>query len=204
MRGRTNRRSEAAKRKLRVGLKKHGLVAPLTWNKRTGNLVGGHQRLDQLDALAGTANYELDVAVIDVEAVREKELNILLNNQEAAGDFDMEGLQNLLRTDGLDIEATGFDHSDIFKLFGDSVMMAHDDGQLEAFAQRVRDMRDAYDGVASGQTNRNSEDFYMVVVFKSEAARDAFAAKHGLDENRYQSGEEFDRLMSASPRSSQA
>jgi hypothetical protein len=64
--------SEAAKRKLRTGLKKHGLVAPLTFNKRTGNMVGGHQRLDQLDALAGTANYELDVAVIDVDEVREK------------------------------------------------------------------------------------------------------------------------------------
>jgi hypothetical protein len=77
-------------------------------------------------------------------------------------------------------------------------MMAHDDGQLEAFAQKVRDMRDAYDGVGSGQANRNSEDFYLVVVFKDEGARDAFASKHGLDENRYQSGEEFDRLMTSS------
>jgi hypothetical protein len=190
--------SEPAKRKLRAGLKKHGMVAPPTWNERTGNVVGGHQRLDALDALAGTANYDLDVAVIDVDELREKELNLLLNNQEAAGDFDLEGLQGILRTDGIDLEGTGFDHSDVFKLFGDSVMMMHDDGQLEAFAARVREMRDAYDGVTSGQGNRNSEDFYMVVVFRNEAARDRFAAKHGLDSNRYQSGEEFDRLMTSS------
>jgi hypothetical protein len=178
------------------------MVAPPTWNETTGNVVGGHQRLDGLDALAGTANYELDVAVIAVDEIREKELNLLLNNQEAAGDFDMEGLQNILRTDGLDIEGTGFDHGDIFKLFGDSVLMVHDNGQLEAFAQRVREMRDAYDGVGKTQTNRNSEDFYMVVVFRNEAARDVFADKHGLDNNRYQSGEEFDRLMASSTKDS--
>lgn len=188
--------SEAAKRKLRTGLKKHGLVAPLTWNKRTGNIVGGHQRLDQIDALTGHADYDLDVAVIDVDELREKELNLLLNNQEAAGDFDMEGLQNILRTTGLDLDGTGFDHSDIFKLFGDSVFLAQDDGKLEEFAQRVRDMRDAYDGVKSGQGARNSESFYMVVVFRSEQAREHFTTKHGLEDNRYQSGEEFDRLMS--------
>lgn len=177
-------------------MKKHGLVAPLTWNKRTGNLVGGHQRIDQLDAIAGTDDYDLDIAVIDVDDIREKELNLLLNNQEAAGDFDMEGLQNILRTTGLDLDGTGFDHSDIFKLFGDSVFLAQDDGKLEEFAQRVRDMRDAYDGVKSGQGARNSESFYLVVVFRSEETRQHFTNKHGLEDNRYQSGEEFDRLMS--------
>lgn len=33
-----------AKRRLRKNIAKHGLVSALTWNKRTGNLVGGHQR----------------------------------------------------------------------------------------------------------------------------------------------------------------
>lgn len=28
--------SEAQKRKLRAGIKRHGVVAPITWNKRTG------------------------------------------------------------------------------------------------------------------------------------------------------------------------
>lgn len=32
---------EKAKKRLRANIAKHGLVAALTWNKRTGNLVGG-------------------------------------------------------------------------------------------------------------------------------------------------------------------
>jgi hypothetical protein len=43
------------KRKLRAGIAKHKMVMPPVWNKRTGNLVGGHQRMASLDALAGGA-----------------------------------------------------------------------------------------------------------------------------------------------------
>ena len=66
------RLGEAEKRKLRAGLKKHGLIgASLIINERTGNLVGGHQRLESLDALAKTANYDIAVTVIDVDENRE-------------------------------------------------------------------------------------------------------------------------------------
>lgn len=40
---------------------------PLVWNRRTGILVSGHQRLKALDALEGTEDYELTVSVIDVD-----------------------------------------------------------------------------------------------------------------------------------------
>ena len=56
-----------AKKRLKAALKKHGLVSALTWNKRTGNLVGGHQRLEQLDSLENDKNYSLTVCVIDVD-----------------------------------------------------------------------------------------------------------------------------------------
>ena len=49
---------ESAKKRLRKNIAKHGLVAALTWNKRTGNLVGGHQRLEQLDGLEKNKDYE--------------------------------------------------------------------------------------------------------------------------------------------------
>ena len=42
---------DGAKKRLKKNIARHGLVSALTWNKRTGNLVGGHQRLEQLDAL---------------------------------------------------------------------------------------------------------------------------------------------------------
>lgn len=188
--------SDAARRKLKTGLEKHGLVAPVTFNKRTGNLVGGHQRLSQLDALAGTENYKLDVAVIEVDEVREKELNLLLNNMEAMGDFDLDLLQSVLRTEGLDLDATGFDHADIYQLFGDSALLDHGDA-LDEFAERVRQMRDTYDKVKSGQSNRNSPDFYLVVVFKDEGKRDEFVNRFALPDNRYQSGEQLTELCLA-------
>ena len=59
---------EGAKKRLKRNIAKHGLVSALTWNKRTGNLVGGHQRLEQLDALEKSKDYELTVCVVDVDA----------------------------------------------------------------------------------------------------------------------------------------
>ena len=35
-----------AKNRLREGIRKHGLVSAITWNKRTGNLVGGTSGLN--------------------------------------------------------------------------------------------------------------------------------------------------------------
>ena len=58
---------EKAKKRLRANIQKHGLVAALTWNKRTGNLVGGHQRLEQLDSLEKNKDSELTVCVVDVD-----------------------------------------------------------------------------------------------------------------------------------------
>ena len=41
----------AARNKLKEKIKKVGLVETLVWNKQTGNLVSGHQRLSILDEL---------------------------------------------------------------------------------------------------------------------------------------------------------
>jgi hypothetical protein len=68
--------SDHEKSKLREVLKRHGLVAPITWNHRSKNIVGGHQRIGLLDDIAETSDYTLHVAVIDVDEAREKELNI--------------------------------------------------------------------------------------------------------------------------------
>src|SRR5262249_4171853 len=60
---------------LREELRANLLVEPLVWNERTGNLVGGHQRLAQLDALEGSPDYSLDFAVIDVSPEKEVAIN---------------------------------------------------------------------------------------------------------------------------------
>src|SRR5579871_292198 len=80
--------TERGKAKLKETLKRVGLVQPLVWNRRSGNLVGGHQRLKQLDALEGKSDYSLTVAVVDVDDKRERELNVLLNNTDVGGEWE--------------------------------------------------------------------------------------------------------------------
>ncbi len=59
--------SEQERDKLKAALERHGLVAPVIWNRQTGNLVGGHQRISIMDSLMGTQDYSCQVSVIDVD-----------------------------------------------------------------------------------------------------------------------------------------
>lgn len=198
---------EAEKRKLRAGLKKHGMVAPITWNARTGHIVGGHQRISQLDALSGTSDYELTVAKIDVDEAREKELNILLNNPNAQGDWDLDKLNELLQMPSLQLDGAGFDHADVYRLFGESALADRGDA-LDELAEKVREFRDRYQALFARSAKRQSTDFYLVVVFRDAQQLNDFLKSHGLPDNRYQSGEELMRLLGyhadESPRSHRA
>ena len=69
-----------------------GLVEPLVWNKRTGHLVGGHQRLKVLIARGAS---EAPVSVVDLPEKKEKALNLALN--KVGGDWDQGLLADLLR-----------------------------------------------------------------------------------------------------------
>ena len=61
-----------------------GYVEPIIWNKRTGNIVGGHQRYKILKDL----NYEeAECVVVDLDDAHEKALNVALN--KISGEFDI-------------------------------------------------------------------------------------------------------------------
>lgn len=101
--------SAKARARLKRGLEEEGLVAPLIWNKRTGNLVGGHQRLSIIDEVEGTKDYSLTVSVIDVTEASERRLNVLLNNESAMGQWDERKLLDLIAAEPqVDFEALGF------------------------------------------------------------------------------------------------
>ena len=89
-----------------------GCVEPLVWNKRTGNLVGGHQRFKVI--LAQGAK-EAQVSVVDLSLEKEKALNIALN--KISGDWDQDKLNmlldELLEIPDFDVELTGFELPDI-------------------------------------------------------------------------------------------
>lgn len=76
--------SERALQGLESSIERFGLVQPIVWNKRTGNIVGGHQRMKALLAAGQT---EVDVTVVDFDSNDEMALNVALNNPEIQGDF---------------------------------------------------------------------------------------------------------------------
>lgn len=78
---------------LQESLSRFGYVEPLVWNKRSGYVVGGHQRLKALKREKRTA---VPVVVVDLDEVAERQLNVALNNHHAAGQFDDEKLSSLL------------------------------------------------------------------------------------------------------------
>lgn len=86
---------DARKRLLRE-LKSGGLVEAAVWNKRTGNLVGGHQRLTILDDLHEGKPYSVPVDVIDCDEKEEKRLNVALNSPDMQGRYDGERFNDLV------------------------------------------------------------------------------------------------------------
>ena len=96
---------------LKKSINEFGLIDPLIWNKRTGNLVGGHQRLK---ILKGQGIKCVEVSVVDFDDVKEKALNIALN--KISGDWDMPLLKDLLEeldTGDFDMDLTGFTSKEI-------------------------------------------------------------------------------------------
>jgi hypothetical protein len=96
--------------KLRRSLCEFDLVQPLVWNRRTGHVVGGHQRLEILRAEGRTA---IECVVVDLPLEREQALNVALNNASVGGDWDAGKLVDLLGElrdlPEFDATLTGFD-----------------------------------------------------------------------------------------------
>jgi len=99
-------------KKLTKGIREHGLVVPLCWNERTGNLVSGHQRLKALDKMHRKKDYKVPCSVIDVDEKEEKQLNVQMNNPSMQGSWDLGALADL-NADGISFDDMGFNKADI-------------------------------------------------------------------------------------------
>ena len=188
---------DKARAALKKGIKKHGIVEPPVWNKRTGHIVSGHQRLSIRDELAGSSDYELDVAVVDKNEAEEKELNILLNNGLAMGEYDVAMLSEMFKDQSIDIDGTGFSTADVYNLFGDTPFQSEARAAgVQEMADKFREVAGAYDKVTKKKSDdRNKDNYYIVVVFKSFDECGEFLAKHGLENNRFQDGREVASRM---------
>jgi len=105
--------------KLKNSILTFGYVEPVLWNKRTGHIIGGHQRYK---VLVEMGKKEIDCVIVDMDEENEKALNIALN--KVSGDWDKDKLM-LLITDlqgaDFDVSLTGFDPAELDDLFKDSL-----------------------------------------------------------------------------------
>jgi ParB-like chromosome segregation protein Spo0J len=193
--------SKQERDKLDTVLDELGLLETLVHNKRTGNLVGGHQRLRKLDKdarRAGLKDYMVPVAVVDLSEAKEREANIALNNPLAMGQYDPDKLWELLGFEGLNVEGTGFDVADVYKMFGVSPFGEENREKLAEVNDRIREAAERYEGITRDRVaKRDSHHFYSVVVFKNDDERQAFTDALGLDDNRYIDGRLLRRLLTA-------
>ena len=111
--------------KLKRSIEEFGYVEPVIWNKRTNNIIGGHQRFNVLKNLGFT---EIDCVVLDIDETKEKALNIALN--KISGDWDNDLLTALLKDleqSGFDVSLTGFDTVEIERMFDDEDNIIEDE-----------------------------------------------------------------------------
>ena len=83
---------------LKKAMTRFGMLQQIVWNKRSGNIVGGHQRYYVLKELG---EIETLVVVVDLDESDEKALNLTLNNSKIEGDWTdfAEDLLNCVKQD---------------------------------------------------------------------------------------------------------
>lgn len=102
------KKSDEVVKSLINNFKKIGYLGGIVYNKKTGNLVSGHKRVEALDKInkyTGKNDYMLRVEQIEVTDKVEKEQNIYMNNIEQQGEFDFELLADL--APDIDFDAAG-------------------------------------------------------------------------------------------------
>ena len=106
---------DPAYEKLKNSIQTFGFCEPLILNRRTGQLIGGHQRLAVLKDLGYT---EAEVVIVELPLEQEKALNVALNKVQ--GDWDESKfallLDELTKAPEFDVGLTGFETEEISDL----------------------------------------------------------------------------------------
>ncbi|MDD2664393.1 MAG: hypothetical protein PHD19_11635 [Dechloromonas sp.] len=166
--------------RLRGKVKDVGLVQPLIWNRRTGYLVGGHQRMEVLDrlekynALTRENDYQLDVSACELSDAQELEMLVFLNNPSASGSFDLDLLADLNLSAGIDFAGMGFDQIDVDLMFDGDARFSHlfeDDDEVAASKEKLAEVKAAREAGAERMQGENSAEFYFVVVCRDDEER---------------------------------
>lgn len=184
-------------RRLKESIRKNGLVGHLVYNKATGHIVGGHQRLAALDSIMRTKDYTLDVLQVDMPLKDEVRLNVALNQQDAQGEFDFFKISELATDFGLDLaDDFGFSAEMIeinFPEFGQSDIPSAEDTQGSPRMASESDIAKMKEQKHEARVrNREAREEYgtpegepkgiLTVVFDRESAKKQWFLDRGIED----------------------
>lgn len=167
------------KKRLKNNLKDNGLISAITWNKRSGNIVSGHARIAQLDALEKNKDYSLDVCVVDVDSKTEAKLNVLMNNPSQMGEWDLDKLAEMTEEFDLSFDDMGFSKLDVDFMFDGDERFTEmfETPEAEAVKQGLEKVKEARQAGKERMEEKNNINFYSVIVFEDEKQRAEFYKK---------------------------
>jgi DNA-binding Lrp family transcriptional regulator len=202
--------TDGAKKSLKRGIKKFGLLGGVVVNRRTGmTVVSGHQRIAVMDDLNRypDEDYMLRVDVIDVGDKEEKELNILLNNPNAQGMWDYDALREIIPD--IDYKDAGLTEEDL-SLIGVDFLLQTDEqsnlanelsglmsgvnaqNEVDKDTRKARVMEEKQKIRKAAEEKANDMDAYVTLSFDSCAAKSSFMKRFGYNPaDKFLKGEVF-------------
>lgn len=213
--------SDESRKALKRGIKKFGLVGGIVVNKRTGlTVVSGHQRLSVMDELQKFPDndYRIRVDVINVDEKQEKELNILMNNPNAQGTWDLDSLAQIIPD--IDWKDAGLTDADLNMIGVDFLLQTDEENslanalsdmmspvieqkeadkaakQLER-AEKVAHMKEVKQQVKeNAQRKAENMDAYVMLSFDTYEAKASFCERFGYSPDmKFIKGEVFDEQV---------
>lgn len=153
--------------KLKTSIEELGFAEPIVWNKRTGNVVGGHQRLAVCKHLGYTS---VPCSIVDLDEKDEKVLNIALN--KIKGQWDYEKVEEILRNFDYEVATiSGFAAEEI------AVILANNDDLDDDYGDF-----DDWDGDTSAAEEAETivgGSYVVTLVFANAELADAWATERG-------------------------
>lgn len=121
---------------IKASLKAYGMIQPLIWNKKTGFLIAGHQRLS---VLVADGAKEIDVVVVDLDPIQEKGLMIALNKISGRWNYEQLGvvLNDLAKVQDFNLESIGFSMPEISKILDYQLNLRDDNFDFEREADLI-------------------------------------------------------------------
>ena len=206
--------------RLKKALHEFGDLSGIIFNRRSGLLVGGHQRckviprdapieiVNRYDPASRTGTIADGYIIIDGERLnyrevdwdeeKEKTANIAANAH--GGDWDEQKLHDLLKecvqANSIDNDLIGFDLADLHQILGEDLINDSPADNLMVMSEQLRNSREIFKEV---QKNLEKIDdimhCYLVVIFKKSEDRKKFTDDHKLPDNRYIDARELEALI---------